>query len=183
MEVNNDSILRRAKRVWMMAQFQADTELFLGVAIDEVAILFRDMKELNAFVQWAELKGMKHFNSVEDNCLSRIREPHSYRVHLSFLSFPDLPWRLEVMCVLSGDAPLHRIHLERYGIGPVHASWKCKDLPTYTDTKTRIEGQSIAGVGLVPMVEYQNAYGLYAYYGGPEADRYYFKPRVNLRDQ
>lgn len=175
--------LRKAKRARMMAQFQLDTELFLNATIDEVSVLFSDPSVLSDFVEWAKRKGLTHFNSVDDSCYSERFEPHSYRVRLDFLSFPDLPWRIEAMCILSGDAPLHRIHLEKYGNGcPVHASFKCKDQQHYEDVKQYLLSPA-SGVNLVPMVEYRNAYGLYAYFGGPETDRFYVKPRVNLRDQ
>lgn len=176
--------LKAVKRAHVVAQWQCDTELFLGVDVDEISLLFQSEAQLDSFVQWAvESKGLTNFNSVKDGCRSvqvtNGGNQHNYRVRFEFLSMPGVDWRIEAMCILSGDAPLHRIHLSRYGVSPIHASFKLKTLEGYTDMCKHL---ATYGPGLVPIVEYENSYGRYCYFGGDDMDRIYLKPRVNLRD-
>jgi hypothetical protein len=166
----------------MLSQFQVDTELLMAnVLIDEVSLLFRTPDELDAWTYWAsELKGLDHFNSVEDVCTSVANVEESYGVRFEFFKLPGLDWRIEAMCITGGTAPLHRIHLERYGTANViHASYKLPTIGSYRQNEAEMARYA---PGLTKIVEYANSYGLYTYYGGSDIDRYYLKPRVNLRD-
>jgi hypothetical protein len=84
-------------------------------------------------------------------------------------------WRIEAMCVLDGNAPLHSQHIERFG-DPciVHASFKLDDEGEYAKAKAEL-----SEFGFPFCAEYSNSYGRFSYWN---AGRYYLKPRVNLRD-
>lgn len=184
-----DRILRDAKRAQVLAQYSADTEMFLNNAIiDEVSVLFRTAAELEAFLEWAvECKGLTHFNGVTDECRSRALprgDAHRYTVRLEFLRLPGVDWRIEAMVILDGTAPLHSQHLNDHGSGCIiHASFKAKDLGFYLQYRDTLEAMDSL-CGPIPLrAEYENSYGRYAYYGDHQPETsWYIKPRVNLRD-
>lgn len=171
-----------ARAVWALraAQLSLDMELFIKATADETSLLFADADELKQFVRWAEQNGMEHFNRVESDRMVRVdrNATEGFDVRFEFLRWPDQPWRIEAMCVLDGQAPLHEAHLETHGSAkPVHVSFKCDTLPAYNNMKRTMADD---GVEQIPFhAEYRNSYGLFSYWG---VGNFYLKPRVNLRD-
>lgn len=147
--------------------------------VDEVSLLWSDAAELDSFVHWAVTSGgFENFFTVHQDTMLRQDRDEWFDVRFEFLRIPGMDWRIEAMSVLDGEAPLHEQHLHIMGNGcVVHASFKEADLAAYDAAKDRlIEG------GCVPHAEYQNTYGMFSYWLADEG-LFYFKPRVNLRDQ
>lgn len=145
---------------------------------DETSLLFASPGELDAFLKWASVEGIEHFNSVPRDTMLRRDIPHEeFDVRFEFMRVPGADWRIEAMCVLSGQAPLHDKQIMDHGTGcVVHVSWKESDHPDYVEAL-----QHLLLKRAVPIqAEYRNSYGRFAYLRG-SAD-FYLKPRVNLRD-
>lgn len=165
------------------AQFSLDTELFLKATADETSLLFATPEELDGFKLWAIQSGLECFNTVDRDRMVRLDKgaTEGFDVRFEFMRLPGAAggdWRIEAMCVLGGQAPLHEEHLAAHGTGkPVHVSFKCED-----ENRYRVMKRTMADDGFqsIPFhAEYQNSYGRFSYWGvGP----WYLKPRVNLRD-
>lgn len=147
--------------------------------VDEVALLWSDAKELDSFVQWAlTVGGMENFFSVPHDVMVRQDREEGFNVRFEFLRIPGADWRIEAMCVLDGEAPLHQQHLDIMGNGCiVHVSYKLSEMESYLVAK-----DYLIEAGCVQHAEYQNTYGMFSYWLADEG-LFYYKPRVNLRDQ
>lgn len=158
--------------------FMASLDLGESYRIDEVALLLENEAELEAFVRWArDVAGMDHFDSVPVDRMERQDNVSAFDVRFEFLRLPETDWRIEAMCVLDGDAPLHRKQLQLLGnCSVVHASFKVADEDAYWDSF-----DWLAEAGFVKMAEYANTYGWFSYWEHLEA-LFYIKPRVNRRD-
>lgn len=147
--------------------------------VDEIALLWENPAELDSFCTWAAANGLEWFNSVPVDTMERqdLERDEQFQVRFEFLRFPGSDWRIEAMCVLSGDAPLHSKHLRMLGNGCiVHASFKVADEDSYLDSFDWLtEAQ------FVKMAEYVNSYGWFSYWETLDS-MHYFKPRVNRRD-
>lgn len=143
--------------------------------IDEIALLWENAAELDSFVQWAgSAGGMDWFNSVQTDRMERQDKPGEFDVRFEFLRYPDADWRIEAMCVLGGDAPLHSKHLKVVGNGAiVHASFKVQSEDAYWDSFNWMEEAQFFKVA-----EYLNSYGWFSYWDSLDS-LHYFKPRVN----
>ncbi len=146
--------------------------------VDEVALLWANAAELESFRQWAvTVAGMENFNSVAKDTMLRHDRDQWFDVRFEFLRLPDTDWRIEAMCVLDGEAPLHQQHLDIMGNGcVVHVSYKLPELESYDVAK-----DFLIEAGCVPHAEYQNTYGMFSYWLADEG-LFYYKQRVNLRD-
>lgn len=181
-------VVRNAHIAALQAQKFLDLEAHVPMIVDEVAIYFEHLEDAKRFVGWCETAGADHFNHVHRDGMfqtygnSEYLVPNygtgnpdvsTFDVHFDFLQFPNSSFRLEVMVVLDGWAPLHR----RMRDGTIaHVSGKVppKNVFAYE--------QLCAALGqVVPkQAEYHNSYGQFAYYG---LEAPYFKPRVNLSGQ
>lgn len=182
-------LLTQASRAARHAQFVLDTEYFVKATIDEVSILFKHATEMAHFVRYASGAGWNHFNTAEDT-VQAVRDfntmteadvppvlPPIYTVQYKFLQMPGFQWRLECMCIMSGDAPVHRM-LKNHEIA--HVSFKCIDHAHYDHMKAVLAGVTTGPRTTLQMVdEFTSGYGRFAYFGGYPP---YVKPRVNLRD-
>jgi len=164
------------------AQFSMDTEFMMPFHIDEISLLFDSQDSLAEFAAWAETAGgMDHFNRVDSDTAVRIdnmtipsEDRQEFKHRFEFLRIPGADWRIEAMCVLEGVAPIHEAHVAKHGNGcVVHASWKLPDRQSYEATWARHEGLRL-------FAEYRNSYGIFSYWHA--SGTFYFKPRVNLRD-
>jgi len=147
--------------------------------IDEVALLWANAAELDSFLVWAvEGGGMEHFNSVPADEMVRVDNKGLFMVRFEFLRMKGMPWRIEAMCVLDGEAPLHATHLDVMGNGcVVHASYKLACEEEYETSK-----DVLLEADLDMCAEYENSYGRFSYWRDFDS-LFYFKPRINLRDQ
>lgn len=154
--------------------------------VDEVALLFHSSAALDAFLR--DMPGTAEvFNRVPCDIMRRQDMLGSFQVRFEFvrltaehtLRFPHStePWRIEAMCVLEGDAPLHRQKIAMSEELPcvVHWSYKLPNLDAY---QAAVRAHRSAGD--VMRAEYLNSYGMFSYFGSNGAP--YMKPRVNLRD-
>jgi len=152
-----------------------------GMAFDEVALLFHSSAALDKFVRVASVH-MDNFNSVPCDVM---RRQDKYGDHFqvrfeffrpwSYVTEDEQPWRIEAMCVLEGEAPLHAQAMRVSDDLPVviHLSYKCHTLDAYSaEVRALRSGQPMRA-------EYQNSYGVFSYWGDGAP---YLKPRVNLRD-
>lgn len=155
----------------VVAEWQVD------YIVDEVSLLFNDATELDSFVTWArDAAGLEHFNTVQDT-MARQDMQGSFEVRFEFLRFKGADWRIEAMCAMEGEYPLHSKHLRMFGNACiVHASFKVADLAAYDEAV-----EVLLEHGLGRMAEYQNSYGIFSYWESLDA-LHYFKPRCNLRD-
>lgn len=166
--------------VWTSLQAARD----VNPGVDEVALLFHSSVALDAFLK-AIPGGVENFNSVPCDVMKRQDQGGSFQVRFEFLRFvdahplrflTDAPWRIEAMCVLEGDAPLHRQKIAMSEELPVIVHWSYK-LPTLESYQGAVRAHRLQG----PMrAEYSNSYGMFSYFGNNGAP--YMKPRVNLRD-
>jgi len=154
--------------------------------IDEVALLFHSSVALDAFVERLPTTA-EVFNSVPCDIVKRQDMLGSFQVRFEFIRLKDssplkfalddgVPWRIEAMCILEGDAPLHRQKIATSVDLPtvMHWSYKCPNLDAY-------QGAVRAERALRSMrAEYSNSYGMFSYFGVNGLP--YMKPRVNLRD-
>lgn len=171
----SDALVTAAKE---QQRAQAETSLVLvsPYEVDEISVLFADPDRLQAFVEYCKEQGIEHFNRVDSDRMVRIDGPGQFDVRFEFLRFPTLGWRIEAMCVLDGQAPLHEAHLDRLGDGCiVHASYKLPEVEAY-----RAHRRYLSDKGAILAGEYENSYGRFAYWGSGHNP--YMKPRVNLRD-
>lgn len=182
-KIAHATMARQAGEWVRRAQYELDTVHFIKATIDEAALLFQNESELGAFVAWAKGQGYEHFGSIErDAMLERHggTRTHAFDVRFEFLRLEGFDFRIEAMCVLDGSAPLHEQALEKYGNGSViHVSWRAApngDADGYHRHRRIVEGS-----GFAPLLEYDNSYGRFCYYGEDGVPPY-FKPRVNLRD-
>lgn len=154
-------------------QYDLDTVHLIGGQLDEVAILFKNEREMEGFVNYALRFGFENKVSVPRDRFHELAPQDfgkDFDVRFEFLTKPDVPWRIELMCIVDGMAPLHD-RLRNHEL--VHVSFKCSDLEHYLHM-TRVMGHVFP-----PHMEYENAYGRFGYFG---AFTPYYKPRVNLRD-
>ena len=179
------------ERLRIQAECDTDPTL-LKVRIDEIAVVYHTVAQLEEGVRRFELAGTKEFNRTRDemHCThSRIEglEGTSFDVQFVFLQKPGSVWRIEAMCVLGGDAPLHMEILRKSKGEPrvVHASWKHTSERYYNAMKLHMEDAtlepSIASDNppFSMVAQYRNSYGVFSYW--PKFGTY-LKPRVNLRD-
>lgn len=148
---------------------------------DEVALCFRSEAELEHFVKQAQAIGVENFNSVERDRMVRQNGLGEFDVRFEFLRLPHRSWRIEAMCVLGGEAPLHEWAMESGSPVLIHLSYKCESVEAYQE---EIRKLLFAGEHL--HAEYRNSYGLFSYWTLPSQGKKgrlpYIKPRVNLRD-
>jgi hypothetical protein len=159
--------------------FMAAQDLGESFRIDEVALLWKNSEELDSFCTWASTVGGMEFGpiSVPRDTMERQDQPGSFDVRFEFLTLPGTDWRIEAMCPLDGEYPLHSRHLKLLGNGcVVHASFKTQDDEEYWDSLEWLQE-----AGFTRMAEYVNSYGWFSYWDHLEA-LFYFKPRVNRRD-
>ncbi len=203
--IDNVRRVRAASTALSLTSYMGFSELHLPSDADEVSLLFATPKELEGFRRWAISEGgMDNFASVkEDVCVcldADWREPvlsekavpedvESFAVRFEFLRLPAAQWRIEAMCVLAGEAPLHEAWLENFGSGVVvHVSYK---LPTRADYDQHLR-QGLHGSQWpdepVLRASYANSYGRFAYYqhdnfhDNVDRQEWFLKPRVNERD-
>lgn len=192
--MSNAEMAKQAGSWARRGQHEMDTVHLVKCKIDEAALLFSDPGQLNEWLTWAKGQGYEHIGSIERDHM-RCRNlwspaglnmaPHhspGFQVRFEFLHLEGFPFRIEAMCVLSGDAPLHERVLAKYGEGAVvHLSWRAApngDADGYMRHRLVLQDSA----HMKPMAEYENSYGRFCYYG--EIDKPPFlKPRVNLRDQ
>lgn len=150
-----------------------------GYHVDEVALLFSDAAEMDSFYQWAiGVAGLENFFSVPRDAMVRTDATGLFDVRFEFLRFPGTDWRIEAMAPLSGEYPLHSKHLRMFGNGcVVHVSWKLATEEAYVE-----ETEDLMDNGFARMAAYENTYGVFSYWEHLDT-LYYWKPRVNLRDQ
>lgn len=162
---------------------------------DEVCLLFEDGDSASAFVKEAQLSGMELFDQSDDVMLMVYPDTSSFAVHFDFLRLPGESWRIEVMHVVSGDAPLHEAALKERGSGCVfHVSFKMSSTDAYHEMFKDPEPEGglilpVDGAGS-HLASYVNSYGFFSYWQkNPESllqlgeqDLPYWKPRVNTRD-
>lgn len=150
--------------------------------MDEVAILFHNEGQLLTFVEDAKRLGLEHFNSEPRDTMRRQDiSGQEFEVRFEFLRLPERTWRIEAMCVLDGDAPLHRQAADEYGAPcVVHLSYKLPSLEEYQE-----QVRAHMDKGDAKAAEYRNSYGMFSYWrpAGQSSRLPYWKPRVNLRDQ
>lgn len=167
--------------VWTSLKAARDT----NPGVDEVALLFHSSVALDAFLG-AIPGGVEKFNSVPCDVMKRQDMLGSFQVRFEFLRFvpehplhflTDAPWRIEAMCVLEGDAPLHRQKISMSEELPCVMHWSYK-LPTLDAYQGAVRAHRAAGQTM--RAEYSNSYGMFSYFGSNGAP--YVKPRVNLRD-
>lgn len=174
------SLVQRCARSHRQAQYRMDTVLLRGIEIDEVSMLFATVVDLNAFMHHSESdRMMEHFDSVDCDTMSRIDGGESFDVRFEFLRLRGATWRMELMCVLGGLAPLHSRALALQSPALVHASYKTPDLEAYEkETKNLFDDADHYEME----AEYVNSYGMFSYWTVPAIGSVYLKPRVNLRD-
>ena len=150
------------------------------LAYDEVSLLFESEEKLIDFQHACYRNGIDHFNSVYRDAMVRLdKHGEEFVVRFEFFRLIHRPWRIEAMCVIGGDAPLHEESLARWGNGaPFHLSYKLRDVEMYADDVRNIRSDR----GLVMAAEYRNSYGMMSYWMKPGSKGLYLKPRVNLRD-
>lgn len=170
-------MLGRADRIYQRAQKEVDLELNLGAEVDEVALLFENREALDHWLKWAITRGnLEHFNSVPHDTMLRRDRSGAFAVRFEFLRLPGATWRIEAMCVLYGNAPLHETALALHRNGCViHASYKATSLEGYAKCQEELRSRDVSMAA-----EYQNSYGRFSYWGN--RGDFYLKPRVNLRD-
>ncbi len=193
-----------AGRAMSLTSYMHTTELKLPGDPDEVSLLFATPEELERFRIWAIGDGMDNFSRVEDDvaiCIGAdwhepvlsealpVRPIESFAVRFEFLRVPGALWRIEAMCVLSGEAPLHEAWLEMYGSGcVVHVSYKLPTRDAYDQHTGRGPYASQWPEQPTYRASYTNSYGRFAYYQHANfEDRifgstWFLKPRVNERD-
>jgi hypothetical protein len=173
-----DRLVQAERALRWSRDHMAACDLGESYRIDEIALLWENAAELNSFVQWASGGGgMEWFNSVQEDRMERVDKPSEFKVRFEFLKFPDADWRIEAMCVLEGEAPLHTKHLKIVGNGAiVHASFKVPTEADYWESFGWLEEAQFFKVA-----EYVNSYGWFSYWDSLDS-LHYFKPRVNRRD-
>ena len=154
-------------------------------SIDEVALLFHSSVALDAFVRDLP-PTVEVFNRVPCDIMKRQDMLGSFQVRFEFIRFErghplrfltDGDWRIEAMCVLEGDAPLHRQKIAMSETLPTVIHWSYK-LPNLDAYQGAVRAHRAAGESM--RAEYSNSYGMFSYFGSNGAP--YLKPRVNLRD-
>lgn len=175
------------------AQAAMDFHVMIGNnLIDEVSILLKSVEAQERFLGWCIASGMKHIGQVEHDWLhsteervTHIIDDHTGRsllvahddmfaVRFDFVKPPEAAWRIELVTVTDGTAPLHEQAAEGTAF---HASFKCSS-PEHYETKLR-ELRAWCRDSYPIRAEYQNSYGIFSYAGFAPP---YLKPRVNLRD-
>jgi hypothetical protein len=153
------------------------------IVYDEVSLLFATETALIDFQHDCYRNGIIHFNSVHRDTMQRLdKTGESFDVRFEFFRLPHRPWRIEAMCIISGDAPLHEQALSENGNGaPFHLSYKLPTLETYDAEFRSLRGAHSRGP-LAMMAEYQNSYGRMSYWRHDGEHSPYVKPRVNMRD-
>lgn len=76
--------------------------------VDEIGVKFDSADESKKFIEEMLHEGMQHFNS--SNTTIKLVNDHGtveFGLRLDFLRFPESTWRIEVMYVTKGPAPLH----------------------------------------------------------------------------
>lgn len=179
-------IIEECRQKQRQSQYEIDTNLLLKAKVDEVAVLFETVEELEAFIPYCHENGLEHIGSVAEDTLLDTTDGDPiggdwFNVRFEFFRIPGRHWRIEAVTVLEGieRAPLHRSHLDEWGSGSIiHASWKETDFPAY---QTRL--LQLADLPLRKYLEYRNTYGVFSYWNSPDPFSVYLKPRVNLQDQ
>lgn len=205
----NEMRVEAAGKALILTSYMDMTELKLPGNVDEVSLLFADPDELEAFRLWAIEGGrMDNFARVQQDvclCLGAdwwnptddmttevtppVRPTETFAVRFEFLRLPAAQWRIEAMCILSGDAPLHEAWLEMYGSGcVVHVSYKLPSRDAY-EQHTAVGPQCSQWPDQpVLRAQYGNSYGRFAYYQHDNFEdsvgrnAWFLKPRVNERD-
>lgn len=162
--------------------------------IDEISILFQTEAHLNGFLEYGRCKSYIEHRRSEKDWMKRLdagrrgNTDEEFDVRFEFFqvgpaSVPstDWNWRIEAMCVLEGEAPLHFNALAMYGTGCVfHASYK---LPLQDGEPERAMYEravdDLGAHGWRMRAAYENSYGRFSYWGDGLP---YLKPRCNLRD-
>jgi hypothetical protein len=153
-----------------------------GVAIDEIAVLFRSDAVLSDFITELVPLGWNFFNAAGDYVTT---EPiHSdYQVQYRFLENPTQPYRLELMTLGGGWSPLHKtilwqLEMARLDAAIVHASFKLDNV-----NEMRAWCDELVADGLLLAQRCQSTYGMFEYWVDTKiTEGSYLKPRVNLRD-
>lgn len=144
--------------------------------IDEISLLWYFSAEHSLFQAWADRQGFVFNEVVEEQ--QDLGSEETFRTKFTFIKKPEWDWRIESMVVLDGSAPLHYSLSRRFGpVTVAHASWKCQSPDGYSICKKKL-----GNYGFEFAKEYKNGYGQFAYYRYGTLP-FYFKPRVNLRDQ
>lgn len=206
MSLANHLRVEAASRAMSLTSYLHTTELHLPGAPDEVSLLFASPEELEEFRLWAIGEGgMENFARVEWDfavCIGAdwwepvvsetalpVRPVDSFAVRFEFLRVAGAPWRIEAMCILSGDAPLHTAWLEMYGSGcVVHVSYKLPSRDAYDQHTRRGPYASQWPDQPTFRAAYGNSYGRFAYYQHANLEdsmvgsSWFLKPRVNERD-
>jgi hypothetical protein len=150
-------------------------------ACDEIAVCFGDKQELRKFVKEAiDDYALEHFNSVQRDTMKRQDKRGKFDVRFEFLRIPGRKWRIEAMCILDGEAPLHERRLAANEGAPfiIHLSYKLGSLDEY---QKEVRQLWHLGPGWHREAEYMNSYGMFSYFK-MKGDPMFLKPRVNLRD-
>lgn len=173
-----DKLTQAERALRWSRDHMAANDLGESYRIDEIALLWENAAELDSFATWArEVAHLEHFDRVDADKMERLDQRSRFDVRFEFLRLPGTDWRIEAMCVLDGDAPLHARHLKLLGNGcVVHASFKVGDDDAYWDSFDWLNE-----AGFVKLAEYGNSYGWFSYWDSLEG-LHYFKPRVNRRD-
>ena len=164
--------------------------------IDEISVLFQNESDLDLFkdtVTRSEWNFIVHSRSEKDwmrrlDAGRRGNTDEEFDVRFEFFmvgpaSVPQdqWNWRIEAMCVVGGEAPLHFNALGMYGSGAIfHASYK---LPLNDGEPERLmydrAVDDLGAHGWRCRAAYENSYGRFSYWGDGLP---YLKPRCNLRD-
>jgi hypothetical protein len=147
---------------------------------DEVSLLFADEEKLVDFQHECYRNGIVHFNSVHRDTMVRTdRQGERFVVRFEFFRLIHRPWRIEAMCIIDGDAPLHEESIATNGNGaPFHLSYKLPTLDSYEEQRNVLHDQG----KMTLAAEYENSYGRMSYWSNDGDRGPYIKPRVNLRD-
>lgn len=158
-----------------------------GIELDEMAFIFPKASGLMVVMRdLLAIEGYELFNRASD-IVETSPILSQYAVEYWFARTP-FNYRLELMRVLDGYSPLHRVYTElEESVGSqslgyqVHASFKCSSLEAYAESQYALRQ---AGYECVQRCE--STYGKFSYYAELDDQdalpTWYIKPRVNLRD-
>lgn len=127
--------MARVDEAWSYSTEIVRALLGSTVKVDEIAVYFRSMETLFSFATDCVRDGWMMFNQSDDIVYTRPLIS-KYEVRYWFLSHPDFPYRLELMCVGEGHSPYHEL-LKFTASSPVtevaHASFKVADEAAYAN--------------------------------------------------
>lgn len=150
------------------------------VKFDELALLCHNPRDEFMLIESAVRSGGWSMTAAAFDSVGTSPLPSRYGVHYSFMTRDDLPFRLEIMRLLSGHSPLHHIVAQTGRVVPVHLSFKCASQDEMFELTEQMRSHDW---GLVQHCE--STYGVFSYYTQPQDFPdvgVYFKPRVNTRD-